>query len=66
MDDGWTDAKHCDPCMLLCQVSLKSPKIDIVKNKPYYTSSLRVLEITKIGLSENLTQSFPRRKKFPI
>ena len=33
----------------------KSPKIDIAKNKPYFTSSLRVLEIAKIGLSQNLT-----------
>ena len=32
--------------------TLKSPKIDIAKNKPYYTSSLRVLEIAKIGLGE--------------
>ena len=36
--------------------SLKSQKIDTVKNKPYYTSSLRILEIAKIGFSENLTQ----------
>ena len=28
--------------------SLKSPKIDTAKNKLYYTSSLRVLEIAKI------------------
>ena len=50
--------------------SLKSPKIDTAKNKPYYKSSLRVLEIAKIGLSENLThlqsvifrQIFPTRK----
>ena len=34
---------------------LKSPKIDTAKNEPYYTSTLRVLEIAKIGLSENLT-----------
>ena len=34
---------------------LKSPKIDTAKNKPYCTSSLIVLEIAKIGLSENLT-----------
>ena len=33
--------------------SLKSPKIDTEKNKPYDTSLLRVLEIAKIGLSEN-------------
>ena len=53
--------------------SLKSPKIDTAKNKPYYTSSLRVLEIAKIGLSENLTHlqsvifaKFSRREKFPI
>ena len=36
-------------------ISLKSPKIGTVKNKPYYTSSMRVLEIATIGLSENLT-----------
>ena len=38
--------------------SRKSRKIDTAKNKPYYTmytSSLIVLEIAKIGLSENLT-----------
>ena len=53
--------------------SLKSPKIDTAKNKPYYTSSLRVLEIAKIGLSENLTHlpsvifaKISRREKFPI
>ena len=34
--------------------SLKSPKIDTAKNKPYYTYSLRVIEIAKIELSENL------------
>ena len=53
--------------------SLKSPKIDTAKNKPYYTSSLRVLEIAKIELSENLTHlpsvilaKISRREKFPI
>ena len=53
--------------------SLKSSKIDTAKNKPYYTSSLRVLEIAKRGLRENLTSlpsailaKFSRRKKFPI
>ena len=52
--------------------SLKSPKMDIAKNKPYYTSSLRVLEIAKIGLSENLTHlpnvifaKISQREKFP-
>ena len=35
--------------------SLKLPKIDTAKNKPYYTSSLRVLELAKIELGENLT-----------
>ena len=35
--------------------SLKSSKINKAKNKPYYMSSFRVLEIAKIGLSENLT-----------
>ena len=52
--------------------SLKSPKIDTVKNKPYYTSSLRDLEIAKIGLSKNLKPlpnvifaKISRRKKFP-
>ena len=35
--------------------SLKSPKKDTAtKNKPCYMSSFRVLEIVKIGLSENL------------
>ena len=33
---------------------LKSPNIDTGKNKPYYTSSLRVLEIAKIELSKYL------------
>ena len=55
--------------------SLKLPKIDTVKNKPYYMSSLRVLEIAKIELSENQNQThFPscifvkisQREKFPI
>ena len=53
--------------------SLKSPKIDTAKYKPYYTSSLRVLEIAKIGLSENLTHlpsgifaKISQREKFPI
>ena len=31
-------------------------KLDTAKNKPYYPTSLRVLEIAKKGLSENLTQ----------
>ena len=55
------------------KTSLKLPKIDIVKNKPYYMSSLRVLEIAKIGLGENLTDlpsvifaQISRRKKFRI
>ena len=51
----------------------KSPKIDTAKNKPYYTFSLRVLEIAKIELSEYLTHlpnnifaiKFPMQK-FPI
>ena len=53
--------------------SLKSSKIDTAKNTPYYTSSLRVFKIAKIGLSENLTHlpsgifaKIPRREKFPI
>ena len=53
--------------------SLKSPKIDTAKNKPNHTFSLRVLEIAKIGLSENLTHlpsgifaKISRHKKFPI
>ena len=54
--------------------SLKSPKIDTAKNKPYYTSSLIVIEIAKIGLGENLThlpsiifaQKISRREKFRI
>ena len=53
--------------------SLKSPKIDTAKNKPYCTSALRVLEIVKIGLNENLTHlpivvvaKISRCEKFPI
>ena len=53
--------------------SLKSPKIDTAKIKPYYTSSLRILEIAKIGLSENLAHlpsvifaKIFRGEKFPI
>ena len=53
--------------------SLKSPKIDIAKNTPYYASPLRVLEIAKIGPRENLTHrpsdtfaKISRREKFPI
>ena len=53
--------------------SLKSPKIDTAKNKSYYKSPLRTLQIAKIGLSENLTHlpgvilpNFPDAKKFPI
>ena len=53
--------------------SLKSPKTDTAKNKPFYTSSLRFLEIAKIGLSENLSHipnvifaKISRREKFPI
>ena len=55
--------------------SPKSPKIEAAKNKPYYTSSWRVLEIAKIWLSENLTVTHPpsviftkisRCEKFPI
>ena len=53
--------------------SLKSPKIDTAKNKLYYTSSLRVLEIAKIWLRENLTHlpsvifaKISRREKFTI
>ena len=49
--------------------SLKSPKIDTAKNNPYYTSTLKILEIVKIELGENLTclprhfrQNFPKRK----
>ena len=47
--------------------SLKSPKIDTAKNRLYYMSSLRVLEIAKIWLSENLTHlaSVFFRKNFP-
>ena len=36
-------------------ISLKLQKLDTAKNKHYYTSSLRVFEIAKIGLGENLT-----------
>ena len=53
--------------------SLKSPKIDTAKNKPYDTSSLRVLGIAIIGLNENLTHlsggifaKISRCEKFPI
>ena len=53
--------------------SLKSPKIDTTKNKHYYMSSLRVLEIVKIGLGEKLTHlpsvifaKISHCKKFPI
>ena len=53
--------------------SMNSPKIDTVKNKPCYTSSLRVIEIAKIRLSEKLTYllsvvfaKISRREKFPI
>ena len=53
--------------------SLKLPKINTEKNKPYYMSSLRVLEISKIGLSENLTHlpnvilaKISQREKFSI
>ena len=35
--------------------SIKSPKKYTVKNKPCYTSSLRVLDIVKIRLGENFT-----------
>ena len=52
---------------------LKSPKIDTVKNKPYNTSSLRVLEIATMGLFENLTllpkfifSKITKHEKFPI
>ena len=48
-------------------------KIDTGKNKPSYTSALRVLEIAKIGLSGNLTHlpscifaKISRHEKFPI
>ena len=51
----------------------KLPKIHSAKNKLYYTSSLRVLEIAKIGLNENLTHllsvifaKMSRRETFPI
>ena len=51
---------------------LKSPKIDTGKNKPYYMSSLRVLEIAKIELREYLKHlpnyiftKNSRREKFP-
>ena len=53
--------------------SLKLPKIDTAKNKTYFTSSLIVLEIEKIGLSENLIHlpsvtfaKISRREKFSI
>ena len=62
-------------CLIFAEfaTTLRSPKIDTAKNKPYYTSSLRVLEIAKIRLSENLTHlpsvifaKISRREKFPI
>ena len=53
--------------------SLKLPKIQTAINKPYYASSLRVIDIAKIGLSENLTHlpsgilaKIARREKFPM
>ena len=53
--------------------SLKSPKIDTAKEKTYYTPSLSVFEIAKIGLCENLTHlpsvifaKISRREKLPI
>ena len=53
--------------------SLESRKLNTVKNKPCFTSSLRVLEIAKIELGENLTKlpraiftKISRREKFPI
>ena len=53
--------------------SLKSPKIDTAKNKLYFTSLLRVLELAKIWLGENLTHlpsvifaKISRREKFLI
>ena len=53
--------------------TLKLPKTDTTKNKPDHTSSLRVLEIAKIGLCENLTHlpsgifaKISKRKKFLI
>ena len=53
--------------------SLKLPKIDTAKNKPYFACSSIVLEIAKIGLSENLTHipsvifaKISRREKFQI
>ena len=44
-------------CLIFAEfsTSLKSQNIDTAKNKPYYMSSLGVLEIAKIGLGENLT-----------
>ena len=33
---------------------LKSPKMDTAKNKPYYTSTLRVIEIAKMGFSPKI------------
>ena len=54
-------------------ISLELPKTDTAKNKPFYTSLLRALEIEKIGLSDNLTHlprvifaKISRHKKFPI
>ena len=43
---------------------LKSPKIDTGKNKPYYTSSLRVLEIVKIELCEYIKHKTPSKRHF--
>ena len=53
--------------------SLKSPKKKTAKNQPYYTSSLRILEVAKIELGENLTYlpsvifaKISQHEKFPI
>ena len=70
--DGQTDRRTDDPNTRCPRRTFQAGGI---KNKPYFTSSLRVLEIAKIGLGENLTQTpwnphfyqnFPRSEKFPI
>ena len=42
-------------CLIFAEfvTSLKLPKIDTAKNKPYHMFSLGVLEIAKVGLREN-------------
>ena len=65
---------HVDLIFAEFATSLKSPKIDTAKNKSYFTPSLRILEIVKIGCGENLTHlpgviifaKISQCEKFPI